>query len=47
MLRDIWTMVKWGTLIYLLFTDFPMGLMLTVTALFFGGGCWIHYIMKD
>lgn len=43
MLSAIWTLLKWGTLIYLLITDFPMGLMLTVVALFFKGGCWLHY----
>lgn len=47
MLSAIWTLLKLGTLIYLLITDFPMGLMLTVVALFFKGGCWLHYAMGD
>lgn len=47
MLSAIWTLLKWGTLIYLLITDFPMGLMLTVVALFFKGGYWLHYAMGD
>lgn len=39
-IRTIWTLVKWGAMIYMLITDFPMALMLLVTLWFFGGGFW-------
>lgn len=39
-IRTIWTLVKWGAMIYMLITDFPIALMLLVTLWFFGGGFW-------
>ena len=40
-MRAIWNLIKWGVMIYLLFTEFHVALFLLVIMWFFGGGYWL------